>query len=67
VLIRHSGTDSAAQVIHAGAPKVIIASAFDQFFNGHRIQQQGLGSWYKKNAANTNLIKIRCKISLRCR
>ena len=50
--------------IRAAIPQVIIASAFDQFFNGHRIQDLGLGTWCKKNTADTSIIKNKLQVAL---
>jgi rhamnosyltransferase subunit B len=64
-LIHHGGIGSAAAAIRAGIPQLIIASAFDQFFNGHRIQTLGLGTWCKKNTANLNVIECKLEQSLK--
>ena len=53
-LIHHGGIGSAAEAIRAGIPQLIIASAFDQFFNGSRIDAMGLGAWCKIKEAKPN-------------
>jgi UDP:flavonoid glycosyltransferase YjiC (YdhE family) len=56
-LVHHGGIGSAAAAIRAGIPQLILASAFDQFFNGHRIQALGLGAWHKQHLANAKIIE----------
>jgi len=63
-LIHHGGIGSAAQAIRAGIPQLIIASAFDQFFNGHRIELLGLGAWCKNKDINTEEIKMKLMFAL---
>jgi rhamnosyltransferase subunit B len=63
-LIHHGGIGSAAQAIRAGIPQVIIASAFDQFFNGHRIQTLGLGTWCTQKSANSQIIEKKLCLAL---
>ena len=60
-LIHHGGIGSAAAAIRAGIPQLIIASAFDQFFNGHRIEALGLGVWCKQKSANPTIIHNKLK------
>jgi len=56
-LVHHGGIGSAAAAIRAGIPQLIIASAFDQFFNGHRIEVLKLGVWCKSTQANSVMLE----------
>ncbi len=42
-LVHHGGAGTIAQGLRAGVPSVIIPFAFDQFFWGERVREQGLG------------------------
>ena len=63
-LVHHGGIGSAAAAIRAGIPQLIIASAFDQFFNGHRIETLKLGAWCKSKDADPNTLKTKLQAAL---
>jgi rhamnosyltransferase subunit B len=43
IFIHHGGIGSVAEGLAAGVPQLIVASAYDQFENGARLQPLGLG------------------------
>lgn len=49
--VHHGGIGSAAQAIAAGAPQLVLASAYDQFENGARLTQLGLARWLREGSA----------------
>lgn len=54
VLIYHGGIGTCAQALAAGLPQLILASAYDQFENGARIQGLGVGKYWKLTAAKVS-------------
>jgi rhamnosyltransferase subunit B len=55
--VHHGGIGSAAQAIAAGAPQLVLASAYDQFENGARLTQLGLARWLREGSAPTSRLQ----------
>jgi rhamnosyltransferase subunit B len=55
--VHHGGVGSAAQAIAAGAPQLVLASAYDQFENGARLTQLGLARWLREGSAPTSRLQ----------
>ncbi|MBT9596050.1 MAG: glycosyltransferase [Vitreoscilla sp.] len=51
VLIHHGGIGTCAQAIASGTPQLILASAYDQFENGARLQGLGAARMWRLGAA----------------
>ncbi|MEM9411590.1 MAG: nucleotide disphospho-sugar-binding domain-containing protein [Planctomycetota bacterium] len=47
-IVHHGGIGTLAQGFQAGIPQLVMALAYDQFDNGHRLQQSGAGAWLPK-------------------
>lgn len=45
VFVHHGGIGSAAQGLSAGVNQLVLASAYDQFENGSRLERLGQGRW----------------------
>ena len=57
VLIHHGGIGTCAQAIAAGSPQLILASAYDQFENGARIQELGVGKYWNLKTATVSKLQ----------
>jgi rhamnosyltransferase subunit B len=55
--IHHGGIGSVAEGLHRQVPQLVIASAYDQFENGARLQQLGAGRWLRAKKATTERVK----------
>ena len=64
LLVHHGGIGSTAAAIRAGIPQVIVASAFDQFFNGQRVAQLGVGTWIKSTHATLAQLAKKIRLAL---
>lgn len=56
VLIHHGGIGTCAQAVATGTPQLILASAYDQFENGARLQTLGAARLWKLKAATARVL-----------
>lgn len=54
--VHHGGVGSAAQALAARTPQLVLASAYDQFENGARIQRLHQGQWQRAARASARSI-----------
>lgn len=56
VFVHHGGIGSVAQGLRARVPQLILASAYDQFENGARVEALGAGHWHPLRRASPSRI-----------
>jgi UDP:flavonoid glycosyltransferase YjiC (YdhE family) len=53
-VVHPGGFGTCAEALRAGKPSLVTPFAFDQFDTAARVQDAGLGLWFRRNATNAD-------------
>ncbi len=57
LLVHHGGVGTTARALEAGVPQIVSPQAFDQFDNGHRVRQLGVGASVARQRLNAETLQ----------